>query len=92
MREYNCGHCGYNGPAYGQPMSNGCSAPWCPNCERNDKLVLVEKDVPKQYKKAVDAAVLDLMDAAKKLWPIVEELGETFTCSSDDFVIEIKRR
>lgn len=31
---YRCGHCGYEGPCYG----NGFSAPWCKQCQRNDKL------------------------------------------------------
>lgn len=36
--DYKCGHCGYEGPCYGQATSKGVSAPWCRKCERNDKL------------------------------------------------------
>lgn len=35
---WRCGHCGYIGPCYGQPMSSGLSAPWCARCQLNDKL------------------------------------------------------
>lgn len=33
-----CGHCGYEGPCYG----NGYSAPWCYKCQMNNKLTKVE--------------------------------------------------
>lgn len=35
---YRCGHCGYEGPCYGQPTSSGVSAPWCKQCGMNNKL------------------------------------------------------
>lgn len=42
---YNCGHCGFEGHCYGVPFvsgsSGGVSAPWCPRCGINDKLVPV---------------------------------------------------
>ena len=34
---YRCGHCGYEGPCSG----NGYSAPWCKQCQRNDRLTPV---------------------------------------------------
>lgn len=37
---YKCGHCGYKG----RGQTNGFSAPWCPQCERNDKFDLIESD------------------------------------------------
>lgn len=36
-----CGHCGYVGYVYGMPTSDKdhpMSAPWCPNCQHNNKL------------------------------------------------------
>ena len=44
-----CGHCGYEGYAYGTPHSAGrggpavVSAPWCERCGINSKLTVVEK-------------------------------------------------
>ena len=38
MSEYLCGHCGHKG----RGQSNGFSARWCANCQRNDKLELVD--------------------------------------------------
>lgn len=39
---YKCGHCGYIGPCYGTPVIGGSnsrvSAPWCAQCQMNDKL------------------------------------------------------
>jgi len=42
--KYKCGHCGYVGPCYGTPTSDkiGVSAPWCPQCKKNDKLTRVD--------------------------------------------------
>jgi len=36
MSEFICGHCGHVGVAH----TNGLSAPWCANCQMNDKLTL----------------------------------------------------
>lgn len=36
--KYKCGHCGFEGHCYGQPTSEGVTAPWCAKCELNDKL------------------------------------------------------
>ena len=41
MVKYKCGHCGYEGPCYGVATSKGVSAPFCPKCEKNDKLTLL---------------------------------------------------
>lgn len=38
---YRCGHCGYEGPCYGTPTGTGVSAPWCKQCQRNDKLEVI---------------------------------------------------
>ncbi len=38
---YKCGHCGYEGPCYGIGHSGGVSAPFCKQCERNDKLEII---------------------------------------------------
>ena len=45
MADYLCGHCGYQGPCYGSPSGGriGVSAPWCPRCQRNDKLTTIEE-------------------------------------------------
>lgn len=37
---YTCGHCGFTGPCFGAITSHGGTAPWCPQCGKNDKLVL----------------------------------------------------
>ena len=37
-----CGHCQYEGTVYGTPTSEGVSAPWCPNCQKNDRLKMKE--------------------------------------------------
>jgi hypothetical protein len=47
MSIYKCGYCGYEGPCYGTPFvggssGGGVSAPWCPKCGINSKLVPVE--------------------------------------------------
>lgn len=46
MSEYKCGHCGYEGWCGG----NGLSAPWCTQCQRNDKLTPIEpvKDIERK--------------------------------------------
>ena len=45
---YLCSNCGHEGPAYGIPTSSGVSAPFCQNCQRNDKLYKVgDKDLHK---------------------------------------------
>ena len=50
--KYRCGHCGYEGYCYGTATSQGVSAPWCPRCQKNNKLTLVEKkETMKQLKK-----------------------------------------
>ena len=48
-------------------------------------------DVPTQYKPATDKAVLALMDIAKRYWPIVSELGESFECERDGIVVIIRK-
>lgn len=40
---YECGHCGFVGHCYGIPTSVGVSAPFCPKCQRNDKLMEVKE-------------------------------------------------
>ena len=42
---YRCGHCGYEGPCYGQPTSAGVSAPWCVRCGMNNRLTLLTPNV-----------------------------------------------
>jgi len=43
QQEYRCENCGYEGICYVQPTSQGCSAPWCPKCQRNHKLVKIDR-------------------------------------------------
>lgn len=48
MSIYKCGHCGFEGHCYGTPFiggmsGGGVSAPWCPKCGLNNKLVLVKQ-------------------------------------------------
>lgn len=38
-----CLNCNYKGYVYGVPTSNGVSAPFCPNCGMNNKLVVIEE-------------------------------------------------
>ena len=38
MRVARCLHCGFVGPVYGIPHTNGVSAPFCPRCGLNSKL------------------------------------------------------
>ena len=35
-----CGHCGYMGIVSGRLDGTKFTAPWCPNCQKNDKLTL----------------------------------------------------
>jgi len=35
---YKCSYCDYEGHCFGQPTSQGVSAPWCKQCEKNDGL------------------------------------------------------
>lgn len=41
MSKYCC-ECGYIGYCYGAPYDGGVSAPWCPECQRNNKLTPVK--------------------------------------------------
>jgi len=47
MKIYQCDHCGYIGPCYGTPIiggrKSGVSAPWCKQCQKNDKLKIYNK-------------------------------------------------
>lgn len=43
-----CNYCGYKGPVYGTPSSEGVSAPWCPQCGLNNQLVEIIKEKPKR--------------------------------------------
>lgn len=36
---YRCGYCGYHGYCYGAPSSVGVSAPYCRQCEMNNRLI-----------------------------------------------------
>lgn len=45
MVKYRCGHCGFEGHCYGVATGHGVSAPFCPNCEKNDKLTLLEDNL-----------------------------------------------
>jgi len=40
MSEYLCGYCGVQG----RGQTNGHSAPWCANCQKNDKLILITEN------------------------------------------------
>ncbi len=41
----------------------------------------VYKDVPQQYKPLTDMLTLDLMRIARRLMPVIEELGSSFECT-----------
>lgn len=45
---YKCGHCGYVGHCYGIPTSAGITAPYCPKCQKNDKLKKVRRSHQKK--------------------------------------------
>lgn len=68
---YKCGHCGYDGPCYG----NGFSAPWCRRCERNDKLVKKDMKNPIKMSELSDKLRVD----ARKLG----EFGEKNTIANN---------
>ena len=38
---YQCGHCGFIGHCYGIATGVGITAPYCPKCEKNNKLTEV---------------------------------------------------
>lgn len=45
---YKCGHCGYVGHCYGIPTSVGVTAPYCPKCQKNDKLKKIRRSCQKK--------------------------------------------
>lgn len=51
-----CLLCGSLNYAYGQPTLSVVTAPWCPNCERNDYLIPPEKvsETAEQYKDSLE--------------------------------------
>jgi len=50
------------------------------------------KDVPSQYKRINDICTNQIMDAARRLWPIIRELGDNFECGDEGgaFVVKIE--
>lgn len=50
------------------------------------------KPIPSQYKKLADQCILDIMDAAKKLYPIMTELGDNVTIKSNNIVVVVSRK
>lgn len=38
-----CGHCGYTGIVSGRLAGIIVTAPWCPVCNKNDRLILIEE-------------------------------------------------
>lgn len=44
---YKCGHCGYVGHCYGAATGWGATSPYCPKCQKNDKLTKVRKSCQK---------------------------------------------
>jgi tRNA(Ser,Leu) C12 N-acetylase TAN1 len=54
-----------------------------------------DSDVPSQYKKRVDEYTCDIIEAARKLWPIVRELGEAYECEDEQgaaFVVRLEAK
>ena len=49
-------------------------------------------DLEDQYRELNDRETWNLMEAAKKLWPLIMELGDNYECETEDFVVIIKRR
>lgn len=48
--------------------------------------------IPIQYKKLTDECVLELVKTAKKLWPVITELGSNITINHNDMVIIVTRK
>ena len=51
-------------------------------------------NIPDQYKPAAEKHVAQLMNAARRLWPIISELGDDFECKdleSAKFIVRIQR-
>lgn len=90
MSRYHCEHCGYEGPAYGTPTSEGVSAPWCPTCGINNQLTPLH--VWREKKNATDrrrrglqlfvvsvitaTLLLTLLYLAISVWVIEEAKGD----------------
>lgn len=56
---YECGHCGFKGQCYGALIGDKVSAPWCPQCEKNDKLELEKEN---KMKHDVDKDIEEVED------------------------------
>lgn len=52
----------------------------------------MNKPIPLQYKKLTDECVNELVTTAKKLWPIITELGSNIVINYDDIVIVVTRK
>lgn len=50
-------------------------------------------DVPSQYKAMVDKYTHDIMDAAREIMALAEELGsDNYECTDDVYVVRIARK
>lgn len=52
----------------------------------------MNKPIPIQYKKLADECVLELIKTAKKLWPVITELGSNITIKHNNMVIIVTRK
>ncbi len=52
----------------------------------------MDKPMPLQYKKLTDECVNELITTAKKLWPVITELGSNIIVNHGDIVIIITRK
>lgn len=48
--------------------------------------------IPTQYKRLTDECVNDIMDAAKRLYPIITELGNSITMTDGRIVVVVSRK
>lgn len=48
--------------------------------------------IPTQYKKLTDECVLELIKTAKKLWPVITELGSNIIIEHGNMVIIVTRK
>ena len=48
------------------------------------------KEIPEQYKRIVEYQTGNIMTEVEKLWPFVQELGDSFECECEDIKVIIK--
>ena len=71
-RIYRCNKCGYIGPAYGIPSSQGVSAPFCPVCQLNSGLADWSEPIAEAMEVVYDIAMLEGDDWRSNAGALVE--------------------